>query len=74
MKQRGGSARTGDVIPYIFCVAQGEESAKTGLAERAKHPDELRKAGDGGLVIGGLLPLGFGFGFFLGGGGVAWCG
>ncbi|PPQ85267.1 hypothetical protein CVT25_010040 [Psilocybe cyanescens] len=45
MKQRGGSARNGDVIPYIFCLAEGEESSKTGQADRAKHPDELRKAG-----------------------------
>ncbi|PPQ69598.1 hypothetical protein CVT26_001586 [Gymnopilus dilepis] len=47
MKQRGGSARTGDVIPYVFCLGEGEESSKTGQAERAKHPDELRKAGAG---------------------------
>ncbi|KIM44768.1 hypothetical protein M413DRAFT_442728 [Hebeloma cylindrosporum] len=45
MKQRGGSARTGDVIPYIFCLAEGEESAKSTQADHAKHPDELRKAG-----------------------------
>ncbi|KAK0207637.1 hypothetical protein IW262DRAFT_1418425 [Armillaria fumosa] len=45
MKARGGSARAGDVIPYIFCLAEGEESAKTGQADRARHPDELRKAG-----------------------------
>ncbi|KAH9479795.1 DNA polymerase alpha catalytic subunit [Psilocybe cubensis] len=45
IKQRGGSAKNGDVIPYIFCLAEGEESSKTGQADRAKHPDELRKAG-----------------------------
>ncbi|KAK0203170.1 hypothetical protein DFS33DRAFT_1345437 [Desarmillaria ectypa] len=45
MKARGGSARAGDVIPYIFCLAEGEESVKTGQADRARHPDELRKAG-----------------------------
>lgn len=45
MKARGGSARAGDVIPYIFCLAEGEESAKTGQADRARHPDELRKTG-----------------------------
>ncbi|KAF8884051.1 DNA polymerase alpha catalytic subunit [Gymnopilus junonius] len=50
MKQRGGSARTGDVIPYIFCLDEGEESSKTGQADRAKHPDEYRKAG-GTLTI-----------------------
>jgi len=45
MKQRGGSAKTGDVIPYIFCLAEGEESAKSTQADHAKHPDELKKAG-----------------------------
>ncbi|KAK0238467.1 hypothetical protein EDD85DRAFT_904879 [Armillaria nabsnona] len=45
MKARGGSARAGDVIPYIFCLADGEESAKTGQADRARHPDEPRKTG-----------------------------
>ncbi|KAF8966275.1 DNA polymerase alpha catalytic subunit [Flammula alnicola] len=45
MKQRGGSAKTGDVIPYIFCLAEGEESAKSTQADRARHPDEFRKAG-----------------------------
>ena len=45
MNSRGGSARAGDVIPYIFCLAPGEETSKTAQADRAKHPDELRKAG-----------------------------
>ena len=51
MKKRGGSAKTGDVIPYIFCLSEGEESAKTSQADRAKHPDELRR-GTEGLTIG----------------------
>ena len=50
MKQKGGSARTGDVIPYVFCLSEGEESAKTAQADRAKHPDEVRK--DSGLTVG----------------------
>ncbi|KAF9482567.1 DNA polymerase alpha catalytic subunit [Pholiota conissans] len=45
MKQRGGSAKAGDVIPYIFCLGEGEDSTKSAQAERAKHPDELRKGG-----------------------------
>ncbi|KDR67668.1 hypothetical protein GALMADRAFT_146949 [Galerina marginata CBS 339.88] len=45
MKQKGGSAKNGDVIPYIFCLEEGEESSKSGQADRAKHPDEFRKAG-----------------------------
>ncbi|SJX64596.1 related to POL1-DNA-directed DNA polymerase alpha, 180 KD subunit [Sporisorium reilianum f. sp. reilianum] len=44
MKARGGSARMGDVIPYIFCLGEdGTSSTKTAQAERAHHPDELRR-------------------------------
>ncbi|KIJ65181.1 hypothetical protein HYDPIDRAFT_27902 [Hydnomerulius pinastri MD-312] len=51
MKAKGGSARVGDVIPYIFCVAPGEESAKSAQADRAKHPDEIKKAAPKELTI-----------------------
>ncbi|KAG2067603.1 hypothetical protein BDR04DRAFT_1104760 [Suillus decipiens] len=44
LKAKGGSARNGDVIPYVFCVAPGEETVKTAQADRAKHPDEIKKA------------------------------
>ena len=50
LKQKGGSAKTGDVIPYVFCLSEGEESTKTAQADRAKHPDEVRK--DLELTIG----------------------
>ncbi|SPO31013.1 related to POL1 - DNA-directed DNA polymerase alpha, 180 KD subunit [Ustilago trichophora] len=44
MKARGGSARMGDVIPYIFCLGEdGTSNTKTAQAERAHHPDELRR-------------------------------
>ena len=45
MKSKGGNARAGDVIPYVFCLSDGEETAKTAQADRAKHPDEVRRAG-----------------------------
>jgi len=45
MKAKGGTARAGDVIPYVFCLPEGEQTAKTGQADRARHRDELRKAG-----------------------------
>ncbi|KAG6877195.1 hypothetical protein C0993_009512, partial [Termitomyces sp. T159_Od127] len=45
MKAKGGTSRAGDVIPYVFCLEEGKETAKTGQAERAKHPDEVRRAG-----------------------------
>ncbi|KAM6489911.1 hypothetical protein JOM56_014723 [Amanita muscaria] len=44
LKAKGGTAKTGDVISYIFCIAEGEDSAKTAQADRAKHPDEVRKS------------------------------
>lgn len=65
MKARGGSAKAGDVIPYVFCVegAANVDEKKVGKedvkeaggpkgsqADRAKHPDEIRKAGSGLLV------------------------
>ncbi|KAJ7763943.1 DNA polymerase family B-domain-containing protein [Mycena maculata] len=45
MKLRGGDAKHGDVIPYVFCLAEGEATAKTAQADRAKHPEEFKKAG-----------------------------
>ena len=41
MKSKGGTVHVGDVIPYIFCLGTGGESSK---ADRARHPDEVRKA------------------------------
>jgi DNA polymerase alpha subunit A len=44
MQERGQSARMGDVIPYIFCLAaDGTSSSKSAQADKAHHPDELRK-------------------------------
>ncbi|KAI6139794.1 hypothetical protein BKA82DRAFT_955077 [Pisolithus tinctorius] len=51
MKAKGGSARSGDVIPYVFCIGNGEEPSKTAQADRARHPDELKKAAPGELDI-----------------------
>jgi DNA polymerase alpha subunit A len=47
MKTRNVAVRAGDVIPYIFCSDSGDGSGagNTAQAERARHPDELRKAG-----------------------------
>uniref|UniRef100_A0A0W0GBD9 DNA-directed DNA polymerase n=1 Tax=Moniliophthora roreri TaxID=221103 RepID=A0A0W0GBD9_MONRR len=41
---QGGNARAGDVVPYVFCLLEGEETVKTAQADRARHRDELRKA------------------------------
>lgn len=45
MKAKGGTPRSGDVIPYVFCLGETEETTKTAQAMRAKHPDEVRRAG-----------------------------
>ena len=55
LKAKGTSARIGSVIPYIFCIGEGEESAKSAQADRAKHPDEIRRS-EGQLKIGGSHP------------------
>lgn len=56
MKARGGTARAGDVIPYVFCLDEAGEGAKSTQADRAKHPDELRRAGSE-LKIGSSYDL-----------------
>lgn len=53
MKARGITARAGDVIPYVFCLGEGGESSKTAQADKAKHPDEVRRESDK-LKIGKL--------------------
>ena len=45
LKAKGGSARAGDVIPYLFCLSEEGVSSKTGQADRAYHPDEFRRNG-----------------------------
>lgn len=46
MKEKGLSARSGDVIPYIYTLPEGEEaSTKSAQASRAHHPDDLRRDG-----------------------------
>jgi DNA polymerase alpha subunit A len=55
MKERGGHARLGDVIPYIFCLGSDGTSAKTGQGDRAYHPEELKKV-DSELKIGEPSP------------------
>ncbi len=44
MKARNAAVRGGDVVPYIFC-SEGGETSNSSQAERARHPDELRKGG-----------------------------
>ncbi|RXH75354.1 hypothetical protein DVH24_030075 [Malus domestica] len=46
LKQSGYSAgcSAGDTVPYIICCEQGTSiSNSTGIAQRARHPDELKR-------------------------------
>ncbi|TBU30600.1 DNA polymerase alpha catalytic subunit [Dichomitus squalens] len=46
MKAKGGTAHAGDVIPYIFCLGEGGETAKSAQADRARSPEEIRRESD----------------------------
>lgn len=57
MKSRGGTSRAGDVIPYIFCLGEdGQAAGKTAQADKARHPDEIRKLGSG-LQVGAYFEV-----------------
>ncbi|GAA5950464.1 hypothetical protein JCM10213_003586 [Rhodosporidiobolus nylandii] len=45
MKAKGQSAKSGDVIPYIFCKPASGETTKTAQAANAHHPDDVRRQG-----------------------------
>jgi len=52
MREKQQTVRIGQVIPYIFCIASTDDKSDVKLtqAERAKHPDELRRS-EGTLLI-----------------------
>jgi DNA polymerase alpha subunit A len=44
MQAKGVTVRMGDVIPYVFCLDDsGNGGTKSAQAERAYHPDDLRR-------------------------------
>ncbi|KAJ3776300.1 hypothetical protein FB446DRAFT_700861 [Lentinula raphanica] len=43
MKPKGGNTRAGYVIPYVFCVPEGEEGTKSNQSDKAQHRDEVRR-------------------------------
>jgi DNA polymerase alpha subunit A len=53
MKSKGTAVRAHDVIPYIMCLGSDGKSAKTAQADKAFHPDDLRRQGSE-LKIGEL--------------------
>jgi DNA polymerase alpha subunit A len=54
MKSKGASVRAHDVIPYIICLGEDGKSGKTASADKAFHPDDLRRQGSE-LKIGMLF-------------------
>ena len=56
MQAKGQTIKAGDVIPYVFCLAEDGITAKSAKADRAFHPDDLRKK-DTTLKIGALKEL-----------------
>ncbi|RUS21275.1 DNA polymerase family B-domain-containing protein [Endogone sp. FLAS-F59071] len=46
LKKRGISIRAGDTVPYAICTAEGVVDG-TKFAERAYHPDDVRREGSG---------------------------
>lgn len=53
LQAKGQSVKAGDVVPYVFCMGPDGITAKSAKADRAHHPDELRKPGNT-LKIGQL--------------------
>jgi DNA polymerase alpha subunit A len=45
MKARNTAVRASYVIPYIFCSSKADGMGNIAQTERARHPDEFRKAG-----------------------------
>ncbi|EJT49533.1 DNA polymerase alpha catalytic subunit [Trichosporon asahii var. asahii CBS 2479] len=45
MKAKGIAVRAHDVIPYILCLGPDGKSAKSAQADKAFHPDDLRRQG-----------------------------
>jgi DNA polymerase alpha subunit A len=41
----------GDTVPYIICIEQGSEATPSvGIADRARHPDELKQDSGNWLI------------------------
>jgi DNA polymerase alpha subunit A len=45
MKAKGATVRAHDVIPYIMCVGEDGKAARSAQADKAFHPDDLRRQG-----------------------------
>lgn len=45
MKSKGVAVRAHDVIPYIICLGEDGKTARAAQADKAFHPDDLRRQG-----------------------------
>ena len=45
LQAKGQTIKAGDVTPYVFCLGEDGSTSKAAKADRAFHPDELRKNG-----------------------------
>lgn len=45
MKAKGTAVRAHDVIPYVMCLGADGKAARSAQADRAFHPDDLRRQG-----------------------------
>ncbi|WOO77500.1 DNA polymerase alpha catalytic subunit [Vanrija pseudolonga] len=45
MKAKGTAVRAHDVIPYVLCLGPDGKTARSAQADRAYHPDDLRRTG-----------------------------
>ncbi|KAK1300169.1 DNA polymerase alpha catalytic subunit [Acorus calamus] len=53
LKQSGYTTgcNAGDTVPYVICCQQGSGSVSTGgIAQRARHPDELKKDNENWMI------------------------
>jgi DNA polymerase alpha subunit A len=52
MKKTGVNVKAGDTIPYVICEVEGvQNGTSAGSAERAFHPDDIKR-GSMGLHVG----------------------
>ncbi|XP_020261450.1 DNA polymerase alpha catalytic subunit [Asparagus officinalis] len=51
LKQSGQTGcSAGDTVPYVVCCQQGTGSGSVGIAQRARHPDELKRDNDNWMI------------------------
>jgi DNA polymerase alpha subunit A len=49
-KRNGHRISPSDTVPYIICIEGSEGSQSGGIADRARHPDELKEENSNWLI------------------------